>query len=99
MLFQMITLKEKYDGTIDFGDMETKLAYYSVEKYANKLKIGCFAAASNVTGLVSDVDKLSTMMHKYNGLVFFDYATAAPYVEINMNPVVENIEYEQHTQI
>jgi selenocysteine lyase/cysteine desulfurase len=31
-------------------------------------------------------------MHKYNGIVFFDYASAAPHVKIDMNPVVENIE-------
>ena len=58
----------------------------------NRMRIGCFAAASNITGILSDVEKLAVLMHRYNGLAFFDYATAAPYVEINMNPVVEGIE-------
>ena len=31
-------------------------------------------------------------MRKYNGLVFFDYASAAPHVKIDMNPVIENTE-------
>ena len=31
-------------------------------------------------------------MHTYNGIVFFDYASAAPHVKIDMNPIVENIE-------
>ena len=29
------------------------------------------------------------MMHKYDGLAFWDYATAAPYVKIDMNPGIE----------
>ena len=28
-------------------------------------------------------------MHKYDGLAFWDYATAAPYVKIDMNPGIE----------
>ena len=38
--------------------------------------LGCFAAASNVTGHLVDVESISHLFHKYNGLVFFDYATA-----------------------
>ena len=38
--------------------------------------IGCFAAASNITGHLVDVDTVSHLFHKYNGIVFFDYATA-----------------------
>jgi selenocysteine lyase/cysteine desulfurase len=47
-----------------------------------KLKIGAFSAASNVTGLLTDVNAVAILMHKAGGLAFFDYATAAPYVKV-----------------
>jgi selenocysteine lyase/cysteine desulfurase len=28
-------------------------------------------------------------LHKYNALAFWDYASAAPYVKIDMNPLVD----------
>ena len=42
----------------------------------NRPLIGCFAAASNVTGILVDTERIAYLMHKYDGLVFFDYATA-----------------------
>lgn len=55
-------------------------------EYEGRLKMGTFSAASNVTGKVSDVDAISAMLHKYGALSFFDYATGAPYLPMNMNP-------------
>ncbi|KER28985.1 hypothetical protein T265_04280 [Opisthorchis viverrini] len=49
--------------------------------------IVCMAAASNVTGIMVDVDAFSCLTHRYGGLAFWDYATAAPYTKIDMNPV------------
>ncbi|KAK8723883.1 hypothetical protein OTU49_011589 [Cherax quadricarinatus] len=50
--------------------------------------IGCFTAASNVTGIVAHDVELTMLLHKYGALAFWDYATAAPYVDIKMNPLV-----------
>jgi selenocysteine lyase/cysteine desulfurase/tRNA(Ile)-lysidine synthase TilS/MesJ len=52
-----------------------------------QLKIGSFSAASNVTGILTAVDECSVLLHTHGALAFFDYATAAPYVRIDMNPV------------
>ncbi|CAF4860901.1 unnamed protein product, partial [Rotaria socialis] len=41
---------------------------------------------SNVTGIRTDVDNISTLVHQYCGLIFWDYAAAAPYVKIDMKP-------------
>lgn len=46
----------------------------------------CLSAASNVTGILVDTNAASSLVHRYGGIIFWDYATAAPYVEINMNP-------------
>jgi len=70
---------------IDYGDLERKLDLYKNKK----LKIGSFTAASNVTGIKTDVHRLAEIMHAYGGYCFVDYAAAAPYVEINMHPEKE----------
>ncbi len=67
-------------GKIDDLKLEEAL-----EKYADrKLKIGSFSAASNVTGLLSNISEISDLLHRYNALSMWDYAAAAPYVDINM---------------
>ena len=48
--------------------------------------MGAFSAVSNVTGIIADVDNIAIMLHKYGALAFFDYASGAPYVKMDMNP-------------
>lgn len=48
---------------------------------------GAFCAASNVTGGLEDVDTVTAVLHRAGALALWDYATAAPYVNVNMNPV------------
>lgn len=64
-------------------DLKCKLESYQSRRF----KIGAFSAASNVTGILTDVDAVSILLHMHGALAFFDYATAAPYVKIDMNPV------------
>ena len=73
-------------------DLERHLKNFSSKEYAENTKLGCFSAASNVTGVITDVNKLCVLMHKYNGLAFFDYACGGPYLDIDMNPILDNIE-------
>ena len=47
---------------------------------------GSFAAASNLTGALEDTDAITEILHRGGALSFWDYATAAPYVEMDMNP-------------
>ena len=51
---------------------------------ARPLKIGSFSAASNVTGIVTDTDAISALLHEHGALSFWDYAAAGPYVDIEM---------------
>jgi selenocysteine lyase/cysteine desulfurase len=48
------------------------------------LKIGSFSAASNVTGIRTDVEAVSRLLREYGALSLWDYAAAAPYVDIDM---------------
>ncbi|WP_371193057.1 aminotransferase class V-fold PLP-dependent enzyme [Glaciecola sp. SC05] len=68
-------------GQIDINVLKQKL-----EQYDNRtLKIGSFSAASNVTGICSDVQGITQMLKQHGALSFWDYAAAAPYVKIDMN--------------
>jgi selenocysteine lyase/cysteine desulfurase len=48
------------------------------------LRIGSFSAASNVTGILSDTRAISVLLHRHGALSFWDFAAAAPYVDIEM---------------
>jgi selenocysteine lyase/cysteine desulfurase len=70
------------DGGVDLEDLRRKLAQYA----ARPLKIGAFSAASNVTGILTDVPALARVLHQGGALAVLDYAAAAPYVPIDMHP-------------
>ena len=68
-------------GQLDLVALEDALM-----KYIDRpLRIGSFSAASNVTGLKTDVPRVTSMLKRHGALSFWDYATAAPYVRIDMN--------------
>jgi selenocysteine lyase/cysteine desulfurase len=46
--------------------------------------MGSFSAASNVTGIITDTEAVTTMLHRHGALAFWDYAAAGPYVDIDM---------------
>jgi selenocysteine lyase/cysteine desulfurase len=70
-------------GHIDLEHLEALL---TDPQYAGRLRIGSFSAASNVTGLRSDVRRIASLLHKHGALACFDFAACAPYVQIDMNP-------------
>ncbi len=79
----VVVIAEDQDGLIDQAILEKELA-----RFADRpLKIGSFSAASNVTGIVSDTTGISRLLHTHGALAFWDFAAAAPYVKIEMNPV------------
>ena len=71
------------DGQIDLDDLQRLL---QLPEYKNRLRIGSFSAASNVTGILSPVNELARLLHQHDAFAFFDYAASAPYVQIDMNP-------------
>ena len=82
-LCEVVELDLDDNGHADMRQLEELL---QKDAYKDRLKIGTFSAASNVTGLMSHTRELARMMHQYDGLAFFDYAASAPYVDIDMHP-------------
>ncbi|MEI6867822.1 MAG: aminotransferase class V-fold PLP-dependent enzyme [Actinomycetes bacterium] len=77
---EVVRIPEDESGHIDIASLEAALKKFQ----SRPLKIGSFSAASNVTGIITDTDSISTLLHKYGALAIWDYAAAAPYVKIEM---------------
>lgn len=67
-------------GLIDLVALERELAHYA----ERPLKVAAFSAASNVTGIKTDVTAIAKLVHRYGGIALFDYAASGPYVPINV---------------
>ena len=78
----VVAIREDADGRLDLEHLRAEL-----ERHAGRaLKIGSFSAASNVTGVVTDADAVSILLHRHGALAFWDCAAAAPHLPIDMNP-------------
>jgi selenocysteine lyase/cysteine desulfurase len=79
---EVVTIREEpVSGCVDLQHLAEQL-----DHYAGRFLIGSFCAASNLTGVMSEVDQITLLLHQKGALAFFDYAAAAPHVEIDMNP-------------
>lgn len=80
--FDLIEIPLNNKGNINLQVLESQLSKY----HTKRPLIGSFSAASNVTGIIAPVEEIHALLKKYDALSFWDYAGAAPYVNIDMNP-------------
>jgi selenocysteine lyase/cysteine desulfurase len=86
----VVMIHEDRDGEIDLAQLADVLV-----RYADRpVKIGSFSAASNVTGIVSNTAAISRLLHEHGALSFFDFAAAAPYVAMEMDPAGDRLAYK-----
>jgi selenocysteine lyase/cysteine desulfurase len=78
----IVRIPEAKEGDVCLTTLEEQL-----KKNQHKRLIGSFSAASNVTGILCDQDAITALLHRYNALAFWDFAAAAPYVNLDMNPL------------
>ena len=76
----VVTIPEDGDGHVDIRALRSALTEYE----QRPLKIGSFSAASNVTGIMTDTAAVTAALHEHGALAFWDFAAAAPYVEIDV---------------
>lgn len=86
----VIIIREDADGHVDLADLEREL----VAHQERSLLIGSFSAASNVTGIVTDTSAVSSLLHRFGALSFWDYAAAAPYVALDMGSATDGPDYK-----
>jgi selenocysteine lyase/cysteine desulfurase len=82
-LAETVTVPLDVHGLIDLEVLERLL---SDPRYVGRVKVGSFSAASNVTGLLTDVRAVARLLHRHGALAVFDYAASAPYVKIDVGP-------------
>ena len=76
---EVVAIGEDGDGHIDLAELEAQLV-----RHAGRPLIGSFSAASNVTGILSDTDRIAALLHRHGALSFWDYSAAAPYLPIRV---------------
>ncbi len=79
---KVIEIEEAKTGGPDKEILEKHLK----ENSKSSLLIGAFSAASNVSGIIADIDGVTSLLKRYGALAFWDYAGAAPYLPIDMDP-------------
>ncbi|XP_074637843.1 putative cysteine desulfurase [Acropora palmata] len=80
---KIIRIQDNRHGTVNMEMLEAHLRKYRLADYNMYV---AFSAASNVTGILTDTVAVSELCHKYGALSFWDYASAGPYLKIDMNP-------------
>ncbi len=78
----VIPIPEGSDGGPDLGILEFVLSNLQ----DRPLVIGAFSAASNVTGIVTDVDAVTALLKRHGALAVWDYAGGGPYLPVEMAP-------------
>ncbi|WP_380165164.1 aminotransferase class V-fold PLP-dependent enzyme [Jannaschia sp. R86511] len=79
----VVTIPEDADGHVDLAALERALLAHA----DRPLLIGSFSAASNVTGIVTGTRAVTDLLHAHGALSFWDFAAAAPYVDVRMSEV------------
>ena len=77
---EVVTIPQNDTGGVDLQALQNALDKYA----ARPMKIGSFSAASNVTGIRTDVEAVTRLLHQNGALSFWDYAAAGPYVDIDV---------------
>ncbi|MBU2867547.1 aminotransferase class V-fold PLP-dependent enzyme [Pacificibacter marinus] len=68
-------------GHIDLDHLADRLNAHQLATF----KIGAFSAASNVTGVRTDLKAISKLLHQNNAVFICDFAAAAPYVDMQLS--------------
>lgn len=69
------------DGRLDLAALERIV---SDPRWGDRPKIGSFSAASNVTGILTDVPAVARVLRRHGAVVAFDFAASAPYVDVDV---------------
>ena len=79
---EVVEIPLNEEGYLDLVVLEKLL---QKDEYKNRYKIGSFSAASNVSGIKTEVYEVAKILHRNGAIACFDFAACAPYVDINMN--------------
>lgn len=81
-LADVVIIPSNDDGLVDLEGLKRLLKKYD----KRKIKIAAVTSYSNVTGVGTPYHEIAEIMHEHGGFCFVDFACAAPYIDIDMNP-------------
>ena len=67
---------------VDIDDLRRICALAS----KSAVRLGMFSACSNISGIMTDTEAIAEVLNEFGFYSLFDYASAAPYVPMDMNP-------------
>ncbi|WP_417667871.1 aminotransferase class V-fold PLP-dependent enzyme [Roseibium sp.] len=79
---EVIAVPEGPDGGPDLRLLEIILKNTRDRPFV----VGSFSAASNVTGVLTDVTAVTGLMQRYGARIIWDYAGGGPYLPIDLKP-------------
>ncbi len=85
-LAEVVTIGLDPAGGIDIAALEAAL---TDPRFDGWRKIGAFSAASNVTGVRTDIAGLAHCLHAHDAILCLDCAASAPYQRIDMHPELD----------
>lgn len=80
-LAEVVPVPLSRDGTLDLAALERLLRD---PRYQGRPRLGSFSAASNVTGIITDVRAVAKLLHEHGAKAAFDFAASGPYVAIDV---------------
>lgn len=82
-LAEVVSIGLTADGQIDLEQLQRELCN---PDHVGRIKLGAFSAASNVTGVKTDIPALARLLHAHGAILCLDCAASAPYLKIDMHP-------------
>ena len=82
---ELVVIPEDSLGRVDLAALESALSRFDHggAKKRKRLKIGAFSAASNVTGVLTDLEALSDILRRHGALRCFDCAALGPHARLD----------------
>ncbi|MEK7649086.1 MAG: aminotransferase class V-fold PLP-dependent enzyme [Patescibacteria group bacterium] len=77
---RIVRARAENNGKLNYNDLEQK-----AKKYKGRIRVVALTGASNMTGYVPDIPRLSRIAHSVNALLCIDAAQLAPHKQISMS--------------
>ncbi len=89
---EVVEIPEAPDGGPDLDALDAALA----ARADRRLRIGAFSAASNVTGIVTELAPVAAILRRRGALVVWDFAGGGPYLPIDMRAGADAVVVSPH---
>jgi selenocysteine lyase/cysteine desulfurase len=81
---EVVTIAEDARGGVDLNDLERQLLTYKNRNPPPRQLIGSFGAASNVTGITTNVQAVTAVLKKHGAYAMFDHAADGAHAKITL---------------